>query len=437
MEVVEEIKLDNLPSANFGPGVELLMSGKKKEGVESVNLEDIDKLERELNDLSGVAPSTPSFKLSEPESPSVKFGDFGGVSFDSKPAEVRNISQMPSKPVARFDEVKQLAEPAPRAESWDGFKSVNMGSLGPEKTSASYNELPAPAPDLSPQEMLKEKFKYLRKLEDLESKGVNLTKKYSMESPLMEMQGEYENIVAEKERSNSVKFQGKMLMACITGVEFLNNKFDPFDLKLDGWAEQVGENLDDYDDIFAELHEKYKSKAKMAPELKLMFQLGGSAIMLHMTNSMFKSAIPGMDDIMRQNPELMQRFTQAAVNSMSSTNPGFSGFMNTVQQHRPAAPEPPRYDPPPRAQQSSRFTERPSTTRPEMKGPSDINDILSGLKTKPISAPPAPSAVEVSIEDPGSTVSLSELQEMKDGLKTPAKSKRRPRSDKNTITLDF
>ena len=36
----------------------------------------------------------------------------------------------------------------------------------------------------------------------------------------------------EKERKNSVKFQGSMLMAAITGLEFLNNKFDPFSVKL-------------------------------------------------------------------------------------------------------------------------------------------------------------------------------------------------------------
>ena len=102
-----------------------------------------------------------------------------------------------------------------------------------------------------------------------------------MESNLDEMIGEYEMIIAEKEKSNSMKFQGKMLMAAITGIEFLNSKFDPFDIKLDGWAEQVNENLDDYDEIFAELHEKYKSKASMAPELRLLFQLGGSAAMLH------------------------------------------------------------------------------------------------------------------------------------------------------------
>ena len=69
----------------------------------------------------------------------------------------------------------------------------------------------------------------------------------------------------------------------------------------------------------------------MSPELKLLFQLGGSAVMLHMTNSMFKSAIPGMDDIMRQNPDLMKSFTQAAVNSMSeSKKPGFGNFMNDM-----------------------------------------------------------------------------------------------------------
>ena len=134
-----------------------------------------------------------------------------------------------------------------------------------------------------------------------------------MESNLQEMQGEYEMIVEEKEKSNSVKFQGRALMAIVTGLEFLNNKIDPFDIKVDGWSEQINENINDYDEIFAELHEKYKSKGKMAPELKLLFQLGGSAIMVHMTNTMFKSSMPGMDDIMRQNPELMQQFTQAAV----------------------------------------------------------------------------------------------------------------------------
>jgi hypothetical protein len=275
---------------------------------------------------------------------------------------------------------------------------------------------------MSKEETIKQKFTYLRKLEELESKGVNLTKKYSMESNLLEMQGEYDNIVAEKERKNNVKFQGKMLMACITGLEFMNSKFDPFDVKLDGWAEQVNENISDYDDIFSELHDKYKSKAKLAPELKLLFQLGGSAIMLHMTNTMFKSSIPGMDDIMRQNPELMQKFTQAAVNSVGATNPGLGGFMNTVLKEKPPPPE----------YSGARSTPYMNTARTEppkrseMRGPSDISDILSGLKKMPVD------------DDASSTISISEIKDLNEEVLLPKKSKKRtPKSDKNVMSLNL
>ena len=89
-----------------------------------------------------------------------------------------------------------------------------------------------------------------------------------MESNFMEMKGEYESLIAEKEKV-FVNFKEKMLMA-VTGIEFLTQLIH---LNLDGWSEQLNENIDKYDEIFAELHNKYKSKAKIAPELKLLFQL--------------------------------------------------------------------------------------------------------------------------------------------------------------------
>ena len=147
-------------------------------------------------------------------------------------------------------------------KTWDGFGKFNNIPIDPDKNIS-------PEKRLSPEELLKEKFSVLRKLEALEKKGVKLTKKYSMESSLSEMKGEYEMILADKAKSNSCKFQGRMLMAAVTGLEFLNNRFDPFDVKLDGWSEQINENIEDYDEIFGELHEKYQSKATMAPELKV------------------------------------------------------------------------------------------------------------------------------------------------------------------------
>ena len=98
-------------------------------------------------------------------------------------------------------------------------------------------------PKLSKEEVMREKFKYLKKLESLEKKGVELTKKYNMDSNLLEMIGEYEMIMEEKGKANSVKFQGNMLMAGINALEFLNNRFDPFDIKIDGWGEQINENI--------------------------------------------------------------------------------------------------------------------------------------------------------------------------------------------------
>ncbi len=181
-------------------------------------------------------------------------------------------------------------------------------------------EVPVPPKEMSFEEIQEEKFKLLCLLERLEKRGIKTHKKFSMSSNYDEMKHEYDRLTAQREMDQSVKFQRKMLIAVVTAIEFLNSKFDPFDAKLDGWSESVHEGINDYDDIFEELHEKYKSKSKMAPELRLLLTLGGSAFMFHLTNTMFKSSLPGMDDVMRQNPDLMKQFASAAANTMENNN---------------------------------------------------------------------------------------------------------------------
>ena len=141
---------------------------------------------------------------------------------------------------------------------------------------------------------------------------------------------EFDRLTRRRECDQSVKFQRKMLIALVTAVEFLNTKFDPFDVKLEGWSESVHENVYDYDDVFEELHEKYQSKSKMAPELKLLFMLGGSGFMFHLTNTMFKSSLPGMGDIMKQNPDLARQFAQATASSTSTPLVGGLPMMSSI-----------------------------------------------------------------------------------------------------------
>jgi hypothetical protein len=426
-ESLDSIKLS---SSNCGGGLELLMNDKVKDNSKKVELEDINSLENELNNLAD--DTIQIGKSYEPKSDLFNTKTINtGVHFENTKQD------------------KNLGESTASTESanktWDGFTKFNNIPINPDK------QVPL-QPQLSKEDMLREKLKILRKLEDLESKGVNLTKKYNMDSSLLEMQGEYEMVMEEKSKKNSIKFQGNMLMACINGLEFLNGRFDPFDIKLDGWSDQINENLGDYDEIFSELHEKYKSKASLAPELKLLFQLGGSAMMIHMTNTLFKSSMPGMDDIMRQNPELMRQFQSAAVNSMGQSNPGFSGFMNGIINNDGPPPPPMSTSSRPGNNSStslgntdySRFsTARPifddginfkenfEDKRMEMRGPSDISDLLSGLKTKTINIP------ESQKNNNDSTISISDLKDLQNDGNVPKRSKRRPRSDKNTISLDI
>ena len=514
-------------STNFGSGIELLMNDKFKNdsggrrggGGDDITLNDLTMLENELNDISGdinsMGNSNSNSNSKKISSRSMK-SDIFSINFSNDDGnasgdERDNASGGDAIPAFSIGSATANATGGDEKPTWDGYAKFNNIPMNPDIPVDSASTGGAAAPQqMSKEELLREKFKLLRKLEELEAKGVTLTKKYTMESSILEMRGEYETHVEEREHQNSKKFQGKMLLACITGLEFLNNKFDPFDLKLDGWSEQVNENIDEYDEIFAELHEKYKSKAQMAPELKLLFQLGGSAIMLHMTNTMFKSALPGMDDIMRQNPELMQQFTQAAVNSMSSSNQaqglngrgtsgagagaGFTSFMSDIMggggssSSMPSRPPPPPVatksvnaaPPPPRPGAAIPIINRPDINigrgqmnaginmsddddmdgtsgggmfmgrsssqsqsqsqpaqmqrRPEMRGPSadtDINSILSGLKTKSIN-------IQSQSESAQQSQSQSQFADIESGNSTaPMKSKRKPRSEKNTISLNI
>jgi hypothetical protein len=120
------------------------------------------------------------------------------------------------------------------------------------------------------------------------------------------------------EVERSIKFQRRMLVACVTGLEFLNDKFDPFDVELNGWSQNTMENVEDYDGVFEELYNKYKTKVQVAPEVKLIMMVGGSAMMFHLTNSMFKAAVPNVTQVMKQNPGLMQNMMDAVQRSQPS-----------------------------------------------------------------------------------------------------------------------
>ena len=284
----------------------------------------------------------------------------GGYSSDEGSVK-SNKSKTNKEDYDFFSNIKEKVMGGGEDESDKGSKKIEVPiSDDPMLNSIKGSESGEfrPIHSMNSQDIKNEKIDMIYKFKKLEGQGIRTTMNYNMNSPLEDMRNEYLKLKKQREIDNSVKFQRKVMMAAITGLEFLNNKFDPFDVKLDGWSESINENINDYDEVFEELAEKYGGSSEMAPEIKLLMMLGGSAFMFHLTNTMFKSSIPGMDDIMKQNPDLMKQFAQAAVGSIGKTN-------------EPRQPEPMRSGP------------TPGPVRNEMTGPAGLDDIMNQMNMQP------------------------------------------------------
>lgn len=316
-------------------------------------------------------------------------------------------------------------------------------------------------PALTQEDIMNMKRELLYQFDRLEKKGIKLPKKFTLTSSLEEMKAEYERLKLDREVEISVKFQRKMMMAIVTGVEFLNNRFDPFNVKLDGWSENVNEGIDDYDEIFEELYSKYRGKAKMAPELKLMFMLGGSAFMYHLSATMFKSNMPGLDQVMKQNPELMKQFAAATMNTMASNatqqpsqsgggglgsiigslfggggGGGALGGLGSLFFGGGSSPPPPSYPKPSNDQ-------LPPQHKMQMRGPTNVDDILNELNLPPSHTPHPMSHHDMMNDrlETMSTVSDSDISEIPDDASvsgvfpTSSKPKRIGRSGGRSIEI--
>jgi hypothetical protein len=206
-------------------------------------------------------------------------------------------------------------------------------------TGPGFGLAAAPTNRMNPDEERKEKADLLNKLQRLEGKGLQVAKRFTMDNTLEEIKQEYLRLVDSKNLEASLRFQRQALMSVVTGLEWANGRFDPFDVKLDGWSEAVHENVEDFDEIFEELYDKYKERGKMPPEARLMVALAGSGFMCHVSNTFLKSRMASVstDDILKNNPDLARQFASAAA---QQAGPGFGNFMNMAMNGNQSQPAP-------------------------------------------------------------------------------------------------
>jgi hypothetical protein len=241
-----------------------------------------------------------------------------------------NLMANPSKTVLEKQEVSSESElinsdssaskksSSVRSSSSNSSKSSSKSkksNLSPSKSEQINNNLPKfneySVPNsvniqLTQQEIRIKKIELLRKLSEIKTKGFSLTKEYDFNSSVEEMDYEYALLKSFVDKRNSVKVFKSGLLQAVSVIEFLNDKYDPFDFHLQGWGEHMSVEVDSYDDVLEELYEKYKGSGKgMPPEVKLLLLLTASAGAFHFSKT--QTSIPGLEQTLSRNPELVSK----------------------------------------------------------------------------------------------------------------------------------
>jgi hypothetical protein len=345
-----ESSASNLPTG-FGPGIELLINDRKRNGFQaqastSNDLGDLGTFDAQMDSMSGGNWSNtskePSAATSDQTSASTtkSGGLFGGL-FSGWGNSSNNIKSTADVDKATAPDPTSYVRTAPK--TWDGF--------------AKTNDLPSTKPlydskQLSEREKRVKKRNMIDELDRWYEKGyLKENLRFNRDTPYEEVEEEYDAVLEKIRRKKSINLQKDILFNVMNFIEFSNSWLDPFGLKLEGLADKTTEELDSYEDIFGELYDKWKG-GKMPPELALLCKVGFSIAMLHMSNNVLSSTPVAFQDVVKQSPELQRAWHESVVKTMSeaSDNDGLS-FITDILSNKMADDEKPSraYSAPPAA----------------------------------------------------------------------------------------
>jgi hypothetical protein len=214
-----------------------------------------------------------------------------------------------------------------KSKSKSRSESSNDDSSSSRKSSKkedipSMNELQnmdeVPFHMLDPQTQKFKKMEKYAELLSIKRTGITLTKNYNLDSDYEEMCFEVKYWNDYQSKKDGVELGKGFLVNAVTALEFMNESYDPFGLKLKGWSEQMELNKESYSSVLGELYDKYKSSGKkMEPEIKLVLMVSASAASFHASKKMAES-LPGLDSVLQSNPELLSKLQGAINNNISN-----------------------------------------------------------------------------------------------------------------------
>ena len=158
----------------------------------------------------------------------------------------------------------------------------------------------------------------LTRISKMSKEGFTTTKKWTLKDDIDEIRFECYRMTRENNTRKAVKKMQHILISVATMIEFANGMVNPFNLKLQGFSQNMMLTVSDYDDSLEELHHKWSGRTSFGPEMTIMLTFISSAIFQHAGNV---ASTPAPKDSGRT------RQRNSAGNDMSSVLGMFSNMM--------------------------------------------------------------------------------------------------------------
>lgn len=233
-------------------------------------------------------------------------------SFDSESMASSASSQMRKE---RDDDLSSLS-----SGSTGRYSGSSMGSSGSSvPLDKSFNILKEEPEDnpygLSQQEAEEaEKQDILARLFAMRSRGVRLSKNYTMRSSLPELRMEMGRIEHEQDTQRSVQRLRRWLLAGVSGAQYAtNSKFAPKFAKgrLNGFSDYVLGSIDDYNSVFERMSERYGGVIGIGstgnPLADLFMLIGTQMLMFIFMQHKTGVKPPSEEEIRKEHPDMIRK----------------------------------------------------------------------------------------------------------------------------------
>lgn len=192
--------------------------------------------------------------------------------------------------------------------------------------------------NLSPQQQRIIKYDLLMKLADLvKTNGIQITTDYNMNSNYYDIKREYDYHVRVRGKKRAISTMYSGIICAAKGLEFLNNKFDPFGLNINGFTLNLESSREELLDVLMELYDKYLSTQgkEISPEMQLVFIFIKALVMTMVTNTATSYISSLFDKPAFNKNEIKQKLNNQ--NQVNQPNPIFNRSSNVMEEFKKEA----------------------------------------------------------------------------------------------------